>query len=133
MNISKNIYNSIMCGRLFKIISKHDVKCQFGSTPGVVCQYVTFTIKTLLHLRNNHNLTTWVSIAYLVKAFNTSNHALLIAILENMAHPQDYAQKSNACTKKSYSSSSSARWRHPLTSKWGLNKEKVWPWYYFCS
>ena len=87
MGIGNKIYSSIMCGRLFKIISKHGVKCQFGSTPGVGCQDGTFTIKTLLHLRHNHNLPTWVVFADLVKAFDTSNHALLIAILGKYGAP----------------------------------------------
>ena len=81
MDIGNKIYSSIMCGRLFKIIRKHGVKCQFGFTPGVGCQDGTFTIKTLLHLRHNHKIPTWVVFVDLVKAFDTSNHALLIAIL----------------------------------------------------
>ena len=81
MDIRNKIYSSIMCGQLFKIISKHGMKCQFGSTPGVGCQDGTFTIKTLIHLRQNHNLPTWVAFTDLVKAFGNSNHELLIAIL----------------------------------------------------
>ena len=81
LEIVNNIYRSIMCGWLFKIISKHGVKCQFGSTPGVGCQDGTFTINTLINLRHNHNLPTWVAFADPVKAFDTSNYALLIAIL----------------------------------------------------
>ena len=76
-----------MCGRLFIIIIKHGVKCQFGSTPGVGCQDGTFTIKTLLHLRHNHNLQTWVAFADLVKSFGTSNHALLIYIMVKYETP----------------------------------------------
>ena len=87
MDIGKNIYISIMCGQLFKIIRKHGVKCQFGSTPGVGCQDSTFTTNTLLHIRHNHNLPTWAQFAYLVKAFDTSNHALLIAILGKYGAP----------------------------------------------
>ena len=81
MDIGNNIYSIIMCGRLYKIINKHGVKFQFGSTPGVGCQDSTFMIKTLLHIRHNHNLPTWVAFTELVKAFDTSNYALLIAIL----------------------------------------------------
>ena len=81
MDISNKIYRSIIYGRLFKIISKHGLKCQFGYTPGVGCQDRTFTIKTLLHLRHNQNLPAWVAFADLVDAFDTSNHAILIAIL----------------------------------------------------
>ena len=87
MENSNKIYSSIMRGPLFKIISKHGVKCQFGSTPGVGCQDGTFTIKTILYLRQNHNLTTWVAFVDLVKASDTSNHALLIAILRKYGTP----------------------------------------------
>ena len=45
MKIGNKIYISIMFEILFKIIWKHGVNCQFGSTPGVGCQYGTFTIK----------------------------------------------------------------------------------------
>ena len=81
MDTGNKIYSSIMYGQLFKIISKHGVKCQFGFTPGVASQDGTFTIQTLLHLRHNHNLPTWVAFADLFKAFDTSNDALLITIL----------------------------------------------------
>ena len=87
MDIGNKIYISIMCGQLFKIIRKHGVKCQFGSTPGVGYQYGTFTIKTLLHLRHNQNLPTCVAFTDLVKYLKTSNHALLIAILGKYCAP----------------------------------------------
>ena len=76
-----------MCGRLFKIISKHGVKCQFGSTPRVGYQDGTFMIKKLIHIRHNHNHPTWVAFTDLGKAFDTSNHALLIAILGKYGAP----------------------------------------------
>ena len=47
----------------------------------------TFMINTLIHLRHNHNLPKWVAFADLVKAFGTSNHALLIAILGKYGAP----------------------------------------------
>ena len=46
-----------------------------------------FTIKTLLHLIHNHKLPIWVEFLDLVKAFGTSNHALLIAILGKYGAP----------------------------------------------
>ena len=87
MEIGYNIYISIMYGQLFNIISKHGVKFQFWSIPGVGCQDGTFTIKTLINIIQNHNLTTWVSFADLVKAFDTSKHALLIIILLKYGAP----------------------------------------------
>ena len=47
----------------------------------------SFTIKTTMHLRHNHNLPTWVMFADLVKAFDTSNHILMIKILEKYGCP----------------------------------------------
>ena len=87
MDIGKKIYSSIMCGRLFKISRKHSVKCQFRSTPGFGYQDYTFKMKTLINLRQNHNLPTYVAFTYPLKAFNTSNHALLIAILGKYGAP----------------------------------------------
>ena len=87
MDIGSKFFSSIMCTRLFKIIDKHGVKYQFGSTPGVGCQDGSFTIKTMLHLRYNHNLPTFVMFADLVKAFDTSNHKLMVAILKKYGCP----------------------------------------------
>ena len=87
MDTNNKIYSSVMCGQLFNKISKHGVKCQFGSTPGVGCQDGTFIINTLLHIRHKHNLPTWVALTDTFKAFDTSNHALLVAILDKYGVP----------------------------------------------
>ena len=87
MDIGSKVFSSIMCARRFQVINKHGVKYQFGSTPGVGCKDGTFTIKTLLHLRRNHNLLTWVAFSDLVKAFDTSNHQLMVMILAKYGCP----------------------------------------------
>ena len=50
MDLGSKIFSSILWTRLFHIIKAHEVKYQFGSTPGVWCQDGSFTIKTMLHL-----------------------------------------------------------------------------------
>ena len=87
MDMGFKIFSSILCSRLFRIIDVHGVKYQFGFTPGVGCQDGSFTIKTMLHLRHNHNLPTWVLFADLVKTFDTSNHALMDRLLERYGYP----------------------------------------------
>ena len=87
MDIGSKVFSSILCARLFQVIKKHGVKYQFGSTPGVGCQDGTFTIKTILHLCRNHNLPTWVAFTDLVKAFDTSNHQLMVMILAKYGFP----------------------------------------------
>ena len=79
--------SSILCECSFKIIKAHGVKYHFGSTPVVGFQDVSFTLKTLLHFKKNHNLTSWVVFADLVKYLNTSNHKLMIAILAKYGAP----------------------------------------------
>ncbi|KAL7517837.1 hypothetical protein ACHAWF_000160 [Thalassiosira exigua] len=46
------------------------------------CQDGSFVLKSLLRLRRQQNLDTFVVFADLVKAFDTSNHELIIEILE---------------------------------------------------
>ena len=81
MEMGSKSFSRILCTRLSLILDRHGVKYQFGSTSGVGCQDISFTIKTLLNLRHNHNLPTWVLFVDLVKAFDTSNHQLMDAIL----------------------------------------------------
>ena len=87
MDIGSKIFSSILCTRLFKIIIKYGVKYQFGLTPGLGCQDVSFTTKTMLHLRYNKNLPTFVMFADLVKAFDTSNHKPMMEILNKYGCP----------------------------------------------
>ena len=87
MDIGSKIFSSLLCKRLFIIIKKHGVKYQFGSSPGVGCQDGTFTIKTLLHTRHNHDLPTYVVFVDLVKAFGTVDHTLMLHILKKYGAP----------------------------------------------
>ena len=77
MDIVAKVFSSLICKISFKIIKKHSVKYHFGSSPGVGFQDGTFTIKTLLHTRHNHNLPSYLAFVDLVKAFDTVNHDAL--------------------------------------------------------
>ena len=81
IDLGSKIFSSILCTRLFVIIRTHGVKYQFDSTPSVGCQDESFTIKTMLNLRHNHNLPKFVMFANLVKAFDTFNRKLMVQIL----------------------------------------------------
>ena len=87
MDIGSKVFSSLICKMLFKIIRKHGVKYQFWSSPGVGCQDGTFTIKTILHTQNNNNLPCYVTFVYLVKAFDTFNHVMMLKILECYGAP----------------------------------------------
>ena len=87
MNIWAKVFISLIFKRLFKIIKKDGVKYQFGSSPGVGCQDRTFTIKTILHTRHNHNLPSYAAFVDLIKAFETVNHDMMLKILERYGAP----------------------------------------------
>ena len=71
MDIGAKVFSSLICKRLFKIIKKHGVKYQFGSSTGFGFQDGTFTIKTIPNTQHNHNLPSYAAFVDLVKAFDT--------------------------------------------------------------
>ena len=58
--------------------------------PKIFCRDGIFTIKTLLNMRNCHNLPTLVAFVDLVKAFDTAGHELLIKVLERYGDPPKF-------------------------------------------
>ncbi|KAL7526507.1 hypothetical protein ACHAWF_001800 [Thalassiosira exigua] len=90
MDVCSKILSKILADRAYLILNVHGSKHQFGGTPKVGCQDGSFVLKTLLHLRRQHNLGTYVVFADLVKAFDTTNHKLLIEILEKYGAPPKF-------------------------------------------
>jgi hypothetical protein len=73
MDVLSKIFSSILAERAFKLLAKHGIKQQFGGTPLVGCADGLFTLKTLLHLRRQHNLPSYVMFVDPVKAHDTVN------------------------------------------------------------
>ena len=71
-----------MNDRLYTLLGQHGVKSQSGATPNVGCRDGSFTLKTLLTQRKEHNQESFVLFVDLVKAYDTANHELLVEILE---------------------------------------------------
>ena len=87
MDIGAKVISSLIYKQLFKIIKKHRVKYQFGSSPVVGCQDGTFTINTILHMQHNHNLPSYAAFFDLAKVFDTVNHDMMLKILERYVAP----------------------------------------------
>ncbi|KAL7540979.1 hypothetical protein ACHAWF_008669 [Thalassiosira exigua] len=81
MDVCSKIFSIVMNDRAFTLLQKHGTKFQFGGTPHVGCRDGLFTLKTLLNMRKNHNLESYVAFVDLVKAYDTANHDLLTKIL----------------------------------------------------
>ena len=90
MDVCSKIFSSVMNGRAFKLLETQGTKFQFGGTPELGCRDGLFVLKTMLTLRKNHNLPTYVGFVDLVKAYDTANHALLFDILERYGAPPKF-------------------------------------------
>ncbi len=58
-----------------------------GGTTELGCRDGLFVLKTLLTVRKNHNLPSYVAFVDLVKAYDTANYELLLTLLEKYGAP----------------------------------------------
>jgi hypothetical protein len=87
MDVCSKIFSSVMNGRALRLLNEHRTRFQFGGTPELGCQDGLFVLKTLLTMRKNHNLPSYVAFVDLVKAYDTANHKLLLTLLEKYGAP----------------------------------------------
>jgi hypothetical protein len=82
MDVCSKIFSLVMKARAFKLLSKHGTWFLFGGTPELGCCDGLFVLKTMLNMRKNHNLPSYVGFVDFVKAYDTANHDLLVNIFE---------------------------------------------------
>jgi len=90
MDVCSKIFSSVMNGRAFKLLEQHGTQFQFGGMPELGCRDSLFVLKTLLTMRKNHNLPSYVAFVDLVKAYDMANHDLLLVILERYGAPPQF-------------------------------------------
>ena len=81
MDVTSNILSCIINVHCFKILYAHGTKYQFYGTSKIGLSDGLFTIKTLLNIRKNQNLPTFVAFVDLVKDFDTADHEVMIKVL----------------------------------------------------
>ena len=87
MDVCSKIFSSVMNRHAFKLLNAHGTRFKFGGTPTLGCHDGLFVLKTLLTMRKNHNLPSYVAFVDLVKAYDMTNLALMLDILEKYGAP----------------------------------------------
>jgi hypothetical protein len=82
-DMTARLMSSILNSRLLSIIGVHGTESQYGSQSGRGSTDGTFVLRAAVQTRRQHNLPMWVLFADLVKAFDTVNHELMLALIEH--------------------------------------------------
>ena len=90
MDIMSKIFSYVINAHCLDILDDHRKKYQFGGTPKIGFSDGIFTIKTLLKMRMNHNLQTFVAFVNPVRAFYTAVQELLIKVFERYGSPPEF-------------------------------------------
>jgi hypothetical protein len=90
MDMCSKVFLSVTMAQAFTLLDKHGTRFQFGGTSEIGCRDGLFTLKALLNARHNQDLASYVGFVNLVKAYNTTNHKVLIDILRQYGAPPKF-------------------------------------------
>ena len=65
---------------------------QFGATPKVGCAEAVFLLKTILQLRREHDLETFIIFIDLVKVYDSIKHEIISIALKKIGAPDKFIQ-----------------------------------------
>ena len=77
----------ILNSRLKIALEKYVTPLQFEASPNIGCTEYSFSLRSLLQMRKEHNLQSWVVFADVFKSFDAIDHKLLFALLEKIGIP----------------------------------------------
>ena len=79
--------NFVITFRLQHILKIEGTPVQFGASPDTGCPDGSFSLKTLLQIRKEHDMISWVVFVDLIKAFDTINHEMMFKLLSKFGVP----------------------------------------------
>ena len=87
LDVVSKITSLVITSRLQYILKSEATPVQFGASPKTGCPEGSVSLKSLLQLRKEHNMNSWVVFADLIKAFNSIHHGLMFKLLEKFGVP----------------------------------------------
>ena len=92
LDVVSKLMSIIINTRIQEALKKYGTSLQFGVSPNMGCPEGSFSLRSLLQMRKEHNLQSWVVFADLIKAFDLIDHKLLFALLEKFGIPSRLLQ-----------------------------------------
>ena len=77
----------IITSHLQYILKSEATPVQFGAPSKTGCQEGSFSLKSLLQMRKEHKMNSWVMFADLIKAFDSIHHGLMFELLKKIEVP----------------------------------------------
>ena len=70
--------------RIQEALKTYETLLQFGASLNMGCLEVSFFLRSLLQMRKEYNLQSWVVFVHLIKPFNSIDHKFLFALFEKL-------------------------------------------------
>ena len=87
LDVVSKIMSLVITFRLQHILKIEGTPVQFGASPDTGCPDGSFSLKTLLQIRKEHDMISWVVFVDLIKAFDTINHEMMFKLLSKFGVP----------------------------------------------
>ena len=87
LDVTSKVISIVITSRLQSALNIEGIPTQFGSTPKTGCPDGSFSIRSILQTRKEHDLESWLVFVDLVKAFDTIHHKLLFELLKKYGIP----------------------------------------------
>ena len=99
LDVVSKLMSIIINTRNQEALKKYGTSLRFEVSPNMGCPKGSFSLHSLLQMRNEHNLQSWVVFADLIKDFDSIDHKLLFVLLEKFGIPSRPLQALRICTR----------------------------------
>ena len=82
LDVLSKVMSLVITSRLQYILRSEATPVQFGASPETGCLEGLFSLKSLLQIRKEYNMRSWVVFADLIKAFDSIHHGRMFELLK---------------------------------------------------
>lgn len=86
LDIVSKVMSLVITSRLQHVLKSEFTPIQFGTSPKTECPEGSFSLKSLLQMRKEHDLNSWVIFVDLIKNFDSIHHGLIFELLKKLKY-----------------------------------------------